>query len=154
MYNSGVTSLKEFALINFTEEELIQKELPKKWENLNNIEGSYVANNAEVYSYGQHDVFEPTALNKNIFPTKSLAEAALALAQLLQLRDKYNEGIDLKLDNSNIAKLAIYYRNDEKEFEICTTYSYNKIFTFKDKDTAELFLSNFKELLWTARELI
>ena len=65
-----------------------RKGLPKSWENLIKIDGYYVSSQSDIkYCYENC----ADSINRNVFPTKE-AEACLALAQLCQLRDRYNNG--------------------------------------------------------------
>ena len=64
-------------------------DLPKSWENLIKIDGYYVSSQSDIkYCYENC----ADSINRNVFPTKEEAEACLALAQLCQLRDRYNDG--------------------------------------------------------------
>ena len=65
----------------------VERKLPKKWEDLENVNGHYADSWGDVRCY--YGVNTPDHTNKNIFPTKEEAEACLALAQLCQLRDTY-----------------------------------------------------------------
>lgn len=151
LYNSGGASRK-FALDNYSEDELKAKVLPMKWEDIKNLKGYYIDHDSTI----RNVVLANNELvkNYNIFPTESLAKGALALAQLLQLRDKWNEGIDLKLNDTDIAKSCIYFNNFTRSFEVGITYNINILFIFKNSTTTRLFLDTFKELLWEAREYV
>ena len=127
----------------------IKKTLPKSWEELNYIDGYYINNGSEVRK--TCDKFSTSDENKNIFPTKELARAALALAQLLQLRDVYNDGWtpDWK---SYYIKYSIYCNED-----IIATgnyYKIQKVMTFKTIELRDKFFDNFQSLLETAKPLL
>ena len=42
MYLSNDESIKQFALDNYTEEQLKKKEFPKSWEELNGVHGEWI----------------------------------------------------------------------------------------------------------------
>ena len=151
-YNGNDKAAKQFALDNYTKEELEAKELPRSWKELDKITGYFINEDSNIDKVCGW-IKTRDIIHKNVFPTESLAKGNLALSQLLQLRDKYNENDTLIWDAVN-KKYSIYFNNLNKNFNIDTTYYTNKIFTFKTKEKAELFLENFKELLWEARELI
>ena len=65
----------------------ISDNLPKTWEELKNISGYYISSFCGIT---HSSLVNGGNYTKNIFPTKELANAVLALAQLLQLRDRYN----------------------------------------------------------------
>ena len=135
---------KEHSIFRKVEE----KDLPKSWEDLKFVNGFYVESNSEVCDcIDQYTVGD----NKNIFPTREEAEACVALAQLCQLRDAYNEG--WKPD----------WEDDEDKFNIF--YSKNKIvkgfghvsssfLAFKTKEIRDKFLVNFRYLIETAKPLL
>ena len=161
-YNGVDKAAKQFALDNYTEEELKSKSLPMSWEefiNNNLVKGFYIHSYDDMEDIPKVKSLKSPSLKKNIyftdtFPTQSLAKGALALAQLLQLRDKWNEGIDLKLSDVNTDKWAVYYSLEKKDFYVAKVYVTNKIFTFKNESTAELFLKTFEDLLTEAKEYI
>ena len=68
---------------------LPEPRLPESWEELRNIEGCYVNN---VCGMEGLKIESPAHTDRNVWPTYEEAEASIALAQLLQLRDRYNKG--------------------------------------------------------------
>ena len=67
----------------------IVKALPKSWEDLKDISGYFLTEECIL----KHAGWCTTRVkNKNVFPQEKHAKAAIALAQLLQLRDAYNDG--------------------------------------------------------------
>ena len=86
-----------------------------------------------------------------MFPTKEEAEACLALAQLCQLRDRYNDGWKPNwIDGTE--KHSIYFYSDE----IYSSYIYQtqKILTFKTRKLRDQVLENFRGLIETAKPLL
>jgi hypothetical protein len=91
-------------LIRFKEKPKVKK-LPESWEELEEIGGYYIHNSSIILPIDNTLCNHTT---RNIFPSKEEAEAALALAQLCQLRDRYNNG--WKPDwKDNTYKFPIYF---------------------------------------------
>ena len=135
-----------FEKIVFKKEE---RKLPKKWEDLENVNGHYVDSWGDVRCY--YGVNTPDHTNKNIFPTKEEAEACIALAQLCQLRDRYNDGWkpDWKKDND---KYTIIYSSDKIDTSF-SVYS-QRILSFKTVELRDKFLENFRDLIEIAKPLL
>jgi hypothetical protein len=129
--------------------ELGKKQLPKSWEDLEKIKGCYV----DRYSYVKHtdsDCFT-NENNKKVFATKEQAEASIAMAKLSQLMKVYNDGWEPDyLDEK--AKYGIGYFGEI--LKVVIIYSTRNFLTFKDQETAVLFLENFRELIETAKPLL
>lgn len=126
----------------------VKKELPKTWEELGEVAGYWVSSSSEAR-------FEESLLceerNKNLWPSKEEAEASIALAQLCQLRDAYNEGWKPDWGDANY-KYSIFMIEDEMVPQLITQVS--KILCFKTKELRDLFLENFKDLIETAKPLL
>lgn len=82
--------------------------------------------------------------DKNLLPNKEYAEAILALCQLIQLRDCYNEGWtpDWKDD---VNKPCITLIKDE--WEPISYVCFCQVFCFRSKALRDKFLENFRDLL-------
>jgi hypothetical protein len=150
MFVSNVESLKQFALHHYTEEELTKKEFPKRWEDLERISGCYVTASS-VYEVQGYSTVKG---NIGIFPDKTTAKAVLALAQLLQLRNRWWE-IDGNwkpdiMDGKEKYAIEVY----RGELNIQWYASYNKIFYFRTKEIAQEFLETFRESLEICKSLI
>lgn len=125
----------------------ISNNLPKTWEELKNIYGYYISSSSEITP---SSVINAINYTKNIFPTKELAEAVLALAQLLQLRDKYNgdnKGFILLEDN-----FCIHNYNNSIHLSLLLTG--NAILAFRKKELRNEFYENFKDLIEIAKPLL
>jgi len=146
MYKSDDESVRAFALSNYPDLEV--KALPKTWEELKHIDGSYISTGGNIYN---DQYLETGDKNKNLFPTRELAEAALALAQLLQLRDRYNG--DWKADWSDDDYKHTIYLNKNK-ISTSVTLSAPKVMSFKTKELRDQFLGNFRDLLEIAKPLL
>lgn len=127
----------------------IERELPKTWENLKIINGFFVSNLSYIGKASDNCI--TVNQNRNIFPTKEEAKACLALAQLCQLRDRYNDG--WKPDwTDNAEKYCIYF-NDNK-LDISYSYSAHRVLIFKTVETRDKFLENFSDLIEIAKPLL
>ena len=127
----------------------IKKDLPKSWEDLKKINGCFVDSNSDTYHAAKRDCF---GINRNIFITKEQAEAAIALAQLSQLREVYRQGWVPDWDDHGQIKCTIQLiRNG------VTTYSSSAKCAFLSFQTIEIrdeFLNNFGDLIMKARPLM
>ena len=134
-----------FEKIVFKKEE---RKLPKKWEDLYEVGGWFVDFQSDVVTSGSMRTGDNV---KNRFPTKEEAEACLALAQLCQLRDRYNDG--WKPDWTDFTmKPSIYFHKD-----IATTgenRSERTILYFRSEKIRDEFLENFKGLIEIAKPLL
>lgn len=144
--NGTDEELKGLALQTYPE--LAKKELPKSWEELGTINGySTLDTNICFNSYKT-----PNCKNKNIFAKKEQAEASIALAQLSQLREVYRNGW---LPNWSISKQDKYCINFEFNTPTKRIYSITSQFlSFQDKQTTDLFLENFRDLIEKAKPLM
>lgn len=95
--------------------------------------------------------------NENVFVTKALANAALAIAQLSQLHKAWLEiePLDFKrLEHS----YHIYVNKYGAIFTIKGSYSQNNrgssVLYFRTVETAELFIETFRDLLEIAKPLL
>ena len=127
-----------------------ERKLPKKWEDLENVNGYYADSWGDVRCY--YGVNTPDHTNKNIFPTKEEAEACLALAQLCQLRDRYNDGWKPNWNSTAETKyvIEIFKNNIVKNLY----GGKHRILAFKTEDLRDKFLENFKDLIETAKPLL
>nr|DAW61584.1 MAG TPA: hypothetical protein [Caudoviricetes sp.] len=128
----------------------VENKLPKSWEELGEIKGWYVDSFSDLMPWGEG--ISNKEDDKNIFPTKEEAEACLALAQLCQLRDRYNDGWKPDWERDSQVKWCI-------EMEGCNVirnryYSINRILAFKSEQLRDKFLENFRDLIETAKPLL
>ena len=121
--------------------------LPKTWEELKNIYGYYISSSSEITP---SSVINASNYTKNIFPTKELAEAVLALAQLLQLRDRYNG------DNKGFifgkSNYCITVSNNSIS-KYCDIYI-QQVLAFRTIELRDEFYNNFKDLIEIAKPLL
>lgn len=135
----------------------IQKKpsLPKTWEefciNTQIKEGEcYLDTFSTIHprNCGCNRNFE---IDKNILPNKETAEAMLALCQLIQLRDCYNDGWKADWKN-NDNKYCIERANDDIVTSIRSIAG--MILAFKTAELRDQFLENFRDLIKIAKPLI
>lgn len=127
----------------------VERELPKKWKDLYEVKGWFINGKCYIIETGKLITQE---YNKNTFPTKEEAEACLALAQLCQLRDRYNNGWKPNWEDYNETKYCIEFC--QGRIETIDRVNCHKILTFKTEDLRDKFLENFKDLIETAKPLL
>lgn len=141
----------EIDKVNSTFEKIVFKEikksLPKRWEDIKIINGYFIDDYANIKKIN----CKTNYYCKSVFPTKKLAEAALALSQLLQLRDIYNDGWVPDFDDIKIKWCVKFY--GDKITTINTYYS-NSVLVFKSSELAEEFKLNFLSLIEIAKSLL
>ena len=127
----------------------VEKELPKSWRELVSVNGYYVDKNSKVYNCINHTTAYD---NRNIFPTEEEAKACVALAQLCQLRDRYNDGWKPNWRTGSKIKYCIIV--DENKIVESQYITLNQILSFKTKELREKFLENFRDLIEIAKPLL
>jgi hypothetical protein len=148
MYQSGIGSLKQLAVLNYPELFCEQK----KWSDFGVVKGAYI----DSYSVVCRNVNFPTSYNdnKNTYPTTKEAESALALSQLCQWRDKANgEPLSDWADwsDKNQTKYVIDIINGK-----VSTSCYSKMFydlAFKTREIRDQFMKDHRDLLevWASK---
>ena len=125
----------------------IKKELAESWEELETIKGSYINNYSRICDFRGFTKED----NKNVFPTKEEAAACLALAQLCQLRDRYNDGWKPDWEDFTM-KSSIYFHK-----EIATggeNRNERAVLFFRTSKLRDEFLENFRDLIEIAKPLL
>ena len=90
--------------------------------------------------------------DRNVLPSEKAAKAHLALMQLHQLRDCYRQGWVPEWGNIDESKFVIEMAGNELTVE---NYGITRHFlSFQDKERANEFLTNFRELIEEAGDLI
>lgn len=134
---------------NFSDEELgIKPKLPKKWEDIVHLNGYFVSSDSLIKPVNTGII---ECHNKNSLPTIKLAEAMLALCQLLYLRDIYNDGWEPNWKNDSrkhIISVVGY------ELGRCYLTSGQRILSFKTGKLRDKFLENFRDLIEIAKPLL
>ena len=123
--------------------------LPKSWEELKEIGGYYVNRESEIIRLNNSIL--TCEFNKCVVPTESQAKAILALCQLLQLRDRYNDGEKLVIDGkTSYYSIGIIKNNIER----CRYIENNCILKFKTEELRDHFLQHHIALIEEAKELL
>lgn len=125
-----------------------ENSLPMKWEDLGEVNGYYIGAISSSCRIHKGLSIEE---NKNLFPSKEEAEAMLAMAQLCQLRDRWNEGWKPNWTN-NETKYTVCVINDK-----LTVYSWSQSYRpmyFKRQELADKFLDTFRDLLEVAKPFL
>ena len=136
----------------------IKNKIPKTWEEFcmnNDIkEGEFFIDQfshvKEVYI--EHFTDRDEEVDKNILPSKELAEAMLALCQLIQLRDCYNDGWTPDWTNKNEHKHIILRCGNVLLEDL--GWSISRVLAFKTEELRDQFLENFRDLIETAKPLL
>jgi hypothetical protein len=128
----------------------IKNELPKSWEDLENLKGFYVGNTSDVVMTS--DNVRKGKINHFIFATKEQAEASIALAQLSQLRKVYRQGWVPDWTDEGSDKYCIRYYSLEAAIDCLLTIEC--FFSFQSREIAEQFLENFRDLIEKAKPLM
>jgi hypothetical protein len=122
--------------------------LPKDWYFLEEISGFFINHDSSI---GIYSVESSNKTNRHIFAKYEQARASLALAQLSQLREVYRNG--WKPDwKDNKEKYCIYFNGNKIQKEVY--FSANVFLSFQDKETRDLFLENFRDLIEQAKTLM
>lgn len=125
------------------------QDLPKSWKEFGKVKGWFVDNMCEIDYYSEGDSTDYR--DKNLFPTEEEAEACLALSQLCQLRDRYNDGWK-PCWNTNTMKHCIYV--SKGEIRGGHQFENSRILTFEKREIRNKFLENFKDLIEIAKPLL
>lgn len=141
----------------------IKLQLPKTWEDFCN---QYTIKPSEVYIGSNSEIkgWIPSTsgirlkdIHRNILPDYESAIQHIALMQLHQLRDCYRQG--WKPDWSDgtdkyCIKGYIELKSKKKIFNVSTYSIYTMFLSFQEKDIAQEFLNNFRDLIEQAGDLI
>ena len=140
----------------------IKPQLPKTWEEFCK---QNVIRDGEHYIDSFSDIVKKTSIgtmrncssDRNILPNKQAAEAHLALMQLHQLRDCYRQGWIPDLADKSIKYCIkghgnLYTRSIN--YRIVNLSCISDFLLFPTRELAQEFLTNFRELIEQAGDLI
>ena len=152
-YNKG-GEFRDLALSALTEKELQEEILPNTWDEFCSkygVQNEYYIGSDSIIKRAPLNNFRLTYRDSNLLPNKQAAEAHLALIKLHQLRDCYRQGWkpEKKKKKSNFAIFYMKGRYTVEEF----IYS-REFLTFQTREIASKFLTNFRELIEEAGDLI
>lgn len=148
LYEQG-GEYRDIALTAFKEHELIGDRLPKTWD-------EYCAKHGEVGDKIKASLNTAyMTINKNTFSDYKQAQAHIALMKLHLLRDEYRQG--WKPDwSDNCYKYGVKWNIFPRKKELIVTWrNYDPLFlSFPTEEIASEFLTNFRELIEEAGDLI
>lgn len=139
-------------------------DLPSTWEEwFETLEDgtnlTYFDSAAEIKQCGKNTILVDTEFYKSCSLTKESTEAHLAMIQLENLKNAYNDSVGDNYKRSYFATTdieCIYAIENimgvlmvSKRDKTC-----NRFLSFKTKELAEKFLENFRPLIETAKKLI
>jgi hypothetical protein len=146
--------LREVALQAYKEDEL--KEVrPKSWEEyVHQMEGKigYYVNQDSGIRYFDHGTTTNPEYDRNLLPTKELAEAFRAYMQLISLRQAWIG--DWKPDWENDSQTKYCIGHEYGDIHIWKYGHTNRSLSFPTQEMAEDFVSCFRDLLEKAKPLI
>lgn len=134
----------------------IKPQLPKTWEEF--CENTLVKNGESwIDEYGQINVNHVEGCkryprNKNVLPSEDLAKAMLALCQLIQLRDCYNDSWQPDWTDRDTLKYCLGVSQNRVIKEVLQITS--EVMAFKTEELRDKFLENFKDLIEIAKPLL
>lgn len=135
-------------------DQLCKPKEPEKltWEGLGQISGWYVSSTSVVREVDSHVNMATVDCNKGTWPTKELAEASIALAQLMQLRVRILETID---PNTPLGSLSFMVGHDGfGRIRIGRVPGARGPLLFATRRQAEKLLNDCADLLEIAKPLL
>ena len=148
LYEQG-GEYRNIALTAFKEHELIGDRLPKTWD-------EYCAKHGEVGDKIKASLNTAyTIINKHIFSDYKQVQAHIACVKLHLLRDEYRQGWKPTWTDKSTKYGVVWNTLSEKKKLIVAWHSYAPLFlSFPTEEIAREFLSNFRELIEQAGDLI
>ena len=134
----------------------IKSQLPKTWGEFckmkkPNKSEAYINNGSECVELGDPSEKRLYQGDRNVLPSKKAAEQHLALMQLHQLRDCYRQGWEPNWRNTS-SKHCIR-KQGNSYIIVCCGISVTFL-SFQSREIAYQFLTNFRELIEQAGDLI
>ena len=127
----------------------LEPKLPMSWEELKEVKGYFIHQNSDINIHPMID--KAVAYNRNVFPTNEEAKAMRAMAQLCQLRDRWNDGWKPDWDDCTEKHCIVSYVNVLYK-GICYHISYPM--AFKTIELRDKFMETFKDLLEEAKPFL
>ena len=128
---------------------------PRSWEEYcKNFKGQYyyIQNNRDnIATSFIPNGYGLVSAYKNYIPSKELAEAFLAMMQLMSLRQAWIGNWEPNWKNPDIKKWCIIF---ECELKVSYFYSNSRALSFPTKEMAEDFMNCFRDLLEIAKPLL
>ena len=145
LYEQG-GEYRDIALTAFKEHELIGDRLPKTWH-------EYCVKHGGVGDKIDESLNSAyTIINRYVFLDHNQTQAYIAKMMLHLLRDEYRQGWLPDWEDENQDKYVIVSSKGERWVAYCQSIS--RFLAFQDKKRANEFLTNFRELIELAGDLI
>ena len=145
LYEQG-GEYRDIALTAFKEHELIGDRLPKTWD-------EYCIKHGEVGDKIKASLNTAyMTINKHVFSDYKQTQAHIAKMKLHLLRDEYRNGWLPEWKEDGEPKFVIL--NVENELEVVERRETAGFLAFQDGERANEFLTNFRELIEEAGDLI
>lgn len=132
------------------------KQLPKTWEEFCEIypirEGETYINNICMLNQVKDVRNRNSLTDRNVLPSEKMAEAVLALCQLIQLRDYYNQGWQPDWNSDTCDKWCIEIFKGQINKTSHTVIV--RILAFKSEKLMNEFSENFSDLIEIAKPLL
>ena len=145
LYEQG-GEYRDIALTAFKEHELIGDRLPKTWY-------EYCVKHGGVGDKIDESLNSAyTIINRYVFLDYKQTQAYIAKMMLHLLRDEYRQGWLPDWEDENQDKYVIVSSKGERCVAYCLSIS--RFLAFQDKKRANEFLTNFRELIEQAGDLI
>ena len=131
----------------------IEPQLPKTWEEFCSqakVYREYYIDMDSSIKENDDDYYRDPLYDRNMLSNKQAAEQHLALMQLHQLRDCYRQGWKPDYSDNTIWYIEKY----GCEFRIDFAITRVSFLTFPTRELAEQFLTNFRDLIKQAGDLI
>lgn len=155
---NAIQELKDYKIdyYNSTPDNIVLiKDDGMRWEDLDSIAGYYINGQAEIVEYREQ---KPSNNAKNVFPTYEDAEASLAMAQLLQLRNHYNEGVKFEIGEEYDEKVWYVHFNSDRDgnYDVVVNSSNHCwcSLVFTSEAVARRFAREQRELLLKAKPFL
>ena len=145
LYEQG-GEYRDITLTAFKEHELIGDRLPKTWY-------EYCVKHGGVGDKIDESLNSAyTIINRYVFLDHNQTQAYIAKMMLHLLRDEYRQGWLPDWEDENQDKYVILSSKGERYVAYCQSIS--RFLAFQDKKRANEFLTNFRELIELAGDLI
>ena len=127
----------------------LEPSLPMSWEQLKEVKGYFIHQNSDINITPMID--KAVAYNRNVFPTNEEAKAMLAMAQLCQLRNAWNDGWKADWKDGTVKYCIGSYKNVVYKDSY---YNTSTPMVFKTEELRDKFMETFKDLLEEAKPLL
>lgn len=152
--------LRQMALGVYKKEELVYRIIPETWKEFCDYHGfergeCYINDYSRIVEKVEgHYRISPS--NDNVLPSKESAEQHLALMKLHQLRDCYRGDWVPTFYKSDKYGIRHFYNPDTGRIELMVVRCNNSstFLTFETFELANKFLTNFRDLIEQAGDLI